>query len=703
MSNDVQARTQIEVIRALANIVRFNILNILNEEGPLNFSNMLNRLGLKKDEAGKFHFHLKKLINAGLVRKDPKSGVYHITELGRDIITSLKKISVEGERTTKIIYDPIGEYPIKLSEEGIREVLVKKVGIPRRIANEVSGVVMKKFDEIGSDVSSIVKLYVAMYQAFNEAGYPEYCDKIFLIAVPCSIMERILENEDMNAYILGGVMFKEYTFSRVIPSEVLRLHINGTIRIYNTYEWPLKVVSIRYPITNFVRNMPLGDKDLSDLLTLICNVLKRNSRLVSGDQIIDHFNYIIAPLISRYNEEHVKMMMRTLLKLIYATFIHNGTQVTLIMDMYPMREVIKVGLGDYEKEALEVMKHVFRILGEERGQWILNGVLVVRLNKDSPSLGIFNDLLTCIKRWGMPIVAHEGEKVNEIVSYSNLALRLTTTAEDKGIVAPIVISDVISINVLKVAMSSHNDNDVFLNELYKYMDLIARTFKLKHSYITKRLRRIVRNVVGVEENFIYIINFVGLIDACSMLFGKTTLREALDLSLRELVFVNNYLKEIGDKYDINIAVSLTSIGDEDVFFSRALRREGVLSACDLDDVNIPLNEVFAIAGRLHTLAKGGHILNILTGEHVPSKSSLRHLLLRFLRSDVQLLSITPDITFCKVCGKVDYGYRYRCRFCSTLGSQIVHYGRRTLRYEVIDEWPLARRMYYLRRYRHILV
>ena len=124
---------------------------------------------------------------------------------------------------------------------------------------------------------------------------------------------------------------------------------------------------------------------------------------------------------------------------------------------------------------------------------------------------------------------------------------------------------------------------------------------------------------------------------------------------------------------------------------------------DLNDIKTSLNELLSIASRFHMLTNGGHVLNILVGSHVPSKISLKRLLSVFLKSKIYALCITPDITLCKACGNAGYGYKYRCDFCSALGSHITHYGRRTLRYEAIDLWPTFRRIHYLRRYRHILV
>ncbi|MCD6094963.1 MAG: helix-turn-helix domain-containing protein [Thermoprotei archaeon] len=707
MSKRVGHEVQVEILKALSNPVRLSIISLLNEEGPLSFSNILDRLGLKKEEAGKFHFHLRKLMAAYLVEKDQKTGVYYVTELGRTIISWLNSLTAEKEQGSLILHDTINDTNKRINERDIYDILTRKMDLPKRIASEVAQSTIKKLREISSEtnICSITNVYLAIQYTLYEMGYAEYAKHIFSLAVPSIMFQNALEYDEIDIEDLGALLLKEYIYSKLIPRNIYKQILRGVIHIPFIRRWPIRAISIRYPPLWIEEKINAKRHKLDDIISRIYDILFRNKRFVAYDQVLDHINFILAQAEDEVNVNlHIKNLIR-----MFGIMTENGIIPTLILDLYPNREIKSMGLIDYEERAKNIAKVFLNTFLNDPGNWILENAIMMRIGgKEKTPEDIYNLFLKSLSIWGVPglINGRVFEERKIIGSYSSLGLPITFKEETYEY--PLIISDVISLNTLKMAIESNENNDAFLDKLYDGIEMVVQMFEIKHKYILKRLKdaKEGRLLVHNGENLMYVVNLSGLIGACSILSNNET-DETISLLLRDLNFINNYFHELSKGHDLNLRVTVMNIVDEDTHFSRTLKEYSDLNISmieyDLSDMKISLNKLFTIASRLHMLTGGGHVLNILVGSHVPSKISLERLLSVFLSSKIHVLCITPDITLCKACGNMSYGYKYRCDFCSALGSYIIHYGRRTLRYEAIDLWPTFRRMHYLRRYRHILV
>ena len=83
------------VMRAVANEVRRKVIERL-WAGPATFTELMEAAGMGVSESGKFTYHLKRLLNAGLV-KQLGDGRYGLTGLGKRVAGLLMQKSVEGE------------------------------------------------------------------------------------------------------------------------------------------------------------------------------------------------------------------------------------------------------------------------------------------------------------------------------------------------------------------------------------------------------------------------------------------------------------------------------------------------------------------------------------------------------------------------------------------------------------------------------
>ena len=94
-----------KVMRALANDDRRRMLEYLYSSGPSTYSEIMRAIGFGIGDSGRFAYHLKKLISAGLVKQLPDSR-YTLTPEGRRVAAILH----EEELEHPTIIDTLNEF-----------------------------------------------------------------------------------------------------------------------------------------------------------------------------------------------------------------------------------------------------------------------------------------------------------------------------------------------------------------------------------------------------------------------------------------------------------------------------------------------------------------------------------------------------------------------------------------------------------------
>ncbi|MEM2473383.1 MAG: winged helix-turn-helix domain-containing protein, partial [Candidatus Bathyarchaeia archaeon] len=80
----MDAQKSSDVFDAASSYIRMEILKLLNVKGPLPYTEIMAAVNLDPvRDAGKFVYHLKSLIAAGLISLNEKEKKYNVTELGR--------------------------------------------------------------------------------------------------------------------------------------------------------------------------------------------------------------------------------------------------------------------------------------------------------------------------------------------------------------------------------------------------------------------------------------------------------------------------------------------------------------------------------------------------------------------------------------------------------------------------------------------
>ena len=96
------------VLRAVANEHRRRMLAVLSARGACSYTELMRESGFRLGESGKFAYHLKRLVDAGLVRQ-LSDGRYSLTREGRRVVAVLAE-----ESNSYTILDALGGFAKKV-------------------------------------------------------------------------------------------------------------------------------------------------------------------------------------------------------------------------------------------------------------------------------------------------------------------------------------------------------------------------------------------------------------------------------------------------------------------------------------------------------------------------------------------------------------------------------------------------------------
>lgn len=223
------------ILRAVSSPIRLSIIEALNTS-QMNFSELIKYAGLsERGDVGKFTYHLKTMLRAGLIEYSSKSRVYSLTPLGRrvvEVVRSLQRKSMSGE-----LFMLSWDYSLEpINRNIIAEQLVDAVQIPADLARKVGILVEKRLVELQTlmiprwlvedlvriellssnveleKISNIMplgptirELYAAFYRSLEEKNLKPLNNYIFDTVVRTLIVEKFFQKQLKQHYCLGEI------------------------------------------------------------------------------------------------------------------------------------------------------------------------------------------------------------------------------------------------------------------------------------------------------------------------------------------------------------------------------------------------------------------------------------------------------------------------------------------------------------------
>jgi len=199
------------VIRAVASEYRRKVLEHLLSNGASTYTELMRASGL--EESGKFAYHLRRLVAAGLIRQGV-DGKYRLTSRGRKVAAMLK----EEELDPPTVLDTLSEFN---KSYNVRRFVYGSVGIGVGLWYLVCGSIMTLTSVLGVPAKLEV-VGTTYYVLFN----PAVTGLIAAAGLAALLMGfKLLSTEFPEASALQIVMMQRYTTFLLLRSAYLRTYL----------------------------------------------------------------------------------------------------------------------------------------------------------------------------------------------------------------------------------------------------------------------------------------------------------------------------------------------------------------------------------------------------------------------------------------------------------------------------------------------
>ncbi|MEE8570167.1 MAG: anaerobic ribonucleoside-triphosphate reductase [Candidatus Bathyarchaeia archaeon] len=569
-------KTSPDIFGAASAPLRFQILKLLHVHNSLGYSEIMSQMGLNPGrDAGKFAYHLRTLLKAGLSEVDKDSKKYRLTALGNTIIGFSQEVEEhilreEGKLLVRTSRFAMEEF----DREKIAQALNREAGIPldlaKRIAEETEERLLK-LDALHLTAPLIREFVNAI---LVEKGLQEYRRKHTRLGLPVYDVTTLFENSDALStnvedirYLTGKSVMRDYVFLNVLPRKVADAHLSGNIHVNNAESWIIKPDEVQHDLRVFLKNGFNFNQDNSLMMTIdppktfeaaltLTEAMIHASRTeVVNEQGVCHFNVFLAPFVKGMFLEDLRRILKQFV--FSVSYLSNGRRgfpaVSLGLDFTipPHLQNVKVigengkSLGvydDYFEESLKILVALLDVLFEDDvHRPILNPRLALNLSEETlNSKEVETPLVKAHElaaKWGIPHFINSSLKEQEQASYFVNGNRLASDWTGDWELDTLRTGSLgtVAVNLPRLALEFPGDDRKFLRGLSNYLKISVTALKGKNKAIKKRLNQALLPLLSQEianesylrlENTPFNISVVGLNEATKIQTDKQLYEDA---------------------------------------------------------------------------------------------------------------------------------------------------------------------------------
>jgi len=224
-----------EIFKALGFPVRVEILKIL-EKGPQRYSELMKMAKLDRfNDAGKFAYHLSKLMENGLVEYRTENKIYAITPLGKDVLNLAMTLFESLRKKENILLVRRTDSSIELFDrKRIEDCLVREAGMEQEAAEAISLEIEERLYSLGIRYLTAPLIREYVNAILLEKKMENYRHRLTRLGIPVhDVNELISLRRSIDDVIkdAGEEVMKQYTFLMKLPREIGDIHLGGVINI----------------------------------------------------------------------------------------------------------------------------------------------------------------------------------------------------------------------------------------------------------------------------------------------------------------------------------------------------------------------------------------------------------------------------------------------------------------------------------------
>ena len=492
---------------------RIDILRILNNKGPLTYSELKSLAGFKsKKESGKFAYHLRKLLRQSLVGLNKGERRYTITNLGKLVLNLARQIEEKsivesGKMYVRTSHQTIEEF----NPHKIIQSLVREANMSLEQATKITEEVENKIYKLSTSYLTSRLIRDCVNNVLLEHGLEEQMNKLIRIGVPIfDLNKKFLHNDNslrngINDLItdVSEKVFSDY-FANNFQKDIMDMHYSGEVHLDALGHWGIGADTIFVDIEQVNKNLNLKSHflflprtthahKLNITLPIMVSLLQRE---VSREIVIENIDKIFGDYaIDKISEYFSLSLISSSVSMHYA----GSPFITLVLS------------GNENNERLLQM---------------LSGYLSYIEQVSLPNFGLFitfanslsNDLLSLLTK----II-----KLGGRVSLSQKSVRssrgIHKMHQDMGL--PIVALHSLSINLPRLAYQSNKDETYFRTKLALLMRPSVSTLLLKKEILLENIRQDILPALSHTMGFpqlgstSIIVNLTGLDESIHDILG----------------------------------------------------------------------------------------------------------------------------------------------------------------------------------------
>ncbi len=700
-----------EVLDAASAPVRLHILKLLVSKGPLPYTEIMYEAKLDPvRDAGKFVYHLKTLRKAGLVSNEKGTKKYGITELG--------KILVEFSRDLEeYIAVKRGRLFVRTSRMTIEEFdrtriarsLVNEAGMPQSLADEVASEAEERLLRFGTTYLSGPLIRELVNTILIERKLEEYRHKLTRLGLPVydvTILLRDAGQRRLDATWVqesaGGAVAEEYVLLNSLPRPLVDAHLSGQLHLEEAASWVLKPSIFFHDLKPFLQNGTPGTSPPSSLeaaLGLILKIASTGERQVSGEQVFDDVNLLLAPFIKGVPAQRVQESIRLFLSSLNWDGFSNTlpSKVAFGIDHQTPRyleRVEAVGLngkregvyGDYSREAEELFRTIIDASLEIGSQIpLVNPSIIVKTSQER-----VNEMSQLLN------LAYESSAKYSTPNYLIQAIDQSSSVSSEGCVLERDREDstggravigTVQVNLPRASYDASGKDDRFLQSVQSATSEAVKALDLRQATMQNRVKERLLPLLAWQTNGSSYYNsssanaeigLLGLAEAVkhhtrAELWEKTNVgfaRKIVEAARRAVseTDTRNVKIRLGIHSSPEASTRLASIDAEKYGFSTIVYQGSKKYPYYTDIPTIPLTQKIALAtrasveGELQRVFDGGSLLPLVVGPKT-DPAALAKTSRQLSDSGVRYFTYSSMFSRCQRCYHTSQGVRAKCENC----------------------------------------
>ncbi|MEM2083484.1 MAG: anaerobic ribonucleoside-triphosphate reductase [Nitrososphaerota archaeon] len=631
------------MLDALSSPARLKIVKSLRNQN-LSYTDLMKAIGLSKgQDAGKFSYHLKKLLKTGIITIDNETKLYAITRLGDTLLKILEEME---EIDTTHLYVRKSQFVIEVYDKNkIINALVKEAGAPVSLAKQVADVIDEKIKNLKIEYLTAPLIREIANAVLIDLGHEKYRHKLTRVGLPLYDISKLINSISMNEIHniikdTSGAVLREYTLLEILPRNVADAHLAGKINIDNLDFWLVKPYRVFYSSNLLNKFINENDEILIEKFLFYIN---EEAEKIDYEQSINNFSSFLLNLNKNSGEYNFK---KNLYKIFYFLLSQRKKEnPKLFISLTDQNLYEKI---DFFKEIMETIK---------------------KINNE------FLDKINLIDKCRF-MIPFEEIKIEDGIENIHLIDFLIRKNERKAlyggggltIYSGEKVYGSFTINIPRIFYESKGNEEKFHSE-------VEEVFKTCYKGFLSLAKLLIDK--GIKEKINFSISLVGVYETIKALTNGNPAenKDSLNYLIKFFRWIDTFTRKNSSKNIEILLSSSSSIGTMKRFILNDIQQYGIKKVSQIaykeenlaySNFIIPAEEEIDIEKRLemeavlHTYLRGGHYTIIPVND---VEIIHRFFERKNLFSSLETISFGHNLFFCEKCKH--YSFSSKCQSCNS--------------------------------------